>query len=216
MSNISNVVSNEALKLTDETLSAHQREVFDSYIDRINNIIESHQCFRMEIAEQVVLLKEELFGKGFDPSAYEERFVLLAVGKRLGFSPNTLVNWVNVFLTFRVVEGDTANKEYVDLGFHEKLRITNEIRVRKKKPTEALKEHFANKSDPLKKRLYYLERYVNSALSCSRNIEETPSLSLSNPQRVMLEDFKSKLGLTIEIVDKILTKKSSVILRRQK
>jgi hypothetical protein len=193
------VVSNPVL--TEASLNDAQRQTFDLYVDRINNIIEANEAFRMEIAEQIVALKENLFGGKFELGGYEERFVILGIAKRVGFDPNSLSNWVKVYLTFLSV--DHTGLAYQDLGFNEKLMIVNRIKVHKKKPTEAIKEYYTDKADPIKKTIFYLERYLRQTLSSARALEEIKR-PLSEAQKVSLSEYKTKLKITVEILDRLL------------
>ncbi len=171
-----------------DSLTLKQKKIFNTYIDEINSFIELNKSFRMEIAQYVVKIKEEMFSKGFEISGYEEIFVILNVAKRIDFTHGCIKNWVKVYLSVRDNDEVSSTAEYQSLSISEKLQVANDIKRNKRKASEAVKEHYANKNDPIKKKVFYLERYIGHSLATSRGLETLArELDISDKQKVILK-----------------------------
>ncbi len=182
--------------LSIDGLSKSQKAIFEKGVDQINNFIELNKSFRMEIAKYIVELKEEMFGGGFDMSGYEENFVILNLTKRIDFTVSCLKQWVKVYLSVAGNEKVSESSEYKALSITEKLQVADQIKKGHKKATEIVKEHYANKNDPVKKSLFYIERYLKAVASSSRMFEEAVfNNDLSAKEKATVENFIAQLDI---------------------
>jgi hypothetical protein len=181
-------------------LSSFQLDLIDQCVSRLSQIIQDADEFRNLIATEIINLKAECFGGHFDLRGYEERFLLFHISDKIGFSVQTLRNWIAVLLS---VDGADI-LGYDELGFGEKLAVVRDIRQNKKKATEAIKDHYADKSDPVKKKIFYLERYLGQSLSTARSLEEL-SFKPTAHQKEIIDSFKVKLKLTLDLIERIGT-----------
>ncbi len=187
------------------SLSTKQQRIFKLRLEEINAFVDLNEGFRMEIASRIVALKEEIFGGPFNLSSYEEGFVIMHVSRRVDFGISTLRSWIRVFLSVRDCAKVASSRDYKKLSITERVQIAGEISRNKKKATTALKEHLANKDDPIKKKFFYLERYVSSALSTSRGLELAAHGKTLSPQQVaIMGDLVNQIELTKENLMRLL------------
>lgn len=181
-------------------LSVLEIKLIEDCIERIQSIIEASE-FREAVSEQVVNLKKQLFGGEFDTSGFEENYLMRKIAERIGFSFGSLRSWVVVFISDKpsVV---SEIESYNDLSFTEKLSVVRDIKQNNKKVTQAIKDHYADKANPVKKKLYYLERYSGHVLATSRSLEEL-CFKPSKEQLEILETLKTKLGLALDLLNRV-------------
>jgi hypothetical protein len=183
--------------VVETSLSKHQLSLIDECIERIAAMVFEADEFRNAIAQEVVDVKREVFGGEFDISGYQEKFLIQRIAEAIGLTPNALRNWVSVLIS--VDHRVSQTKDYEDLSFTERLSVVRDIKLNKKKATEAVKDHYADKSNPVKKKIYYLERYISNVLSTARGLEDL-SFRPSNHQREMIASFKDRIELAAKII----------------
>ena len=188
-------------KEINQSITKRQLSLIDAGIKKISLLVEDSEEFRKSIAIAVIELKLEVFGgKGFDFSGYEESFLLRRVSSAIGFTTCSLKNWISVFNGLETKKVAASVTCYNDLTFTDKLAVVREIRQNKKKPTEAIKEFYSDKNDPVKRKIFYLERYVNTGLATARGLEEL-NVKLTKSQI----DIIDSLTIKLKVLSKILS-----------
>lgn len=192
------------LKQVKSSISDHQISLIDEGIKEIALIINDASEFRKQIAEAVVELKRKVFGgKDFSFSGYEENFLLNRVADAIGFTTASLKNWISVLDGVDNNRSATQVSFFDELTFTDKLAVMREIRQNKKKTTEAIKDFYSDKKNPVKRRVYYLERYVNSCLATARGLEDLCP-KLTKTQTEIIGDLNKKILILRKILSNLV------------
>lgn len=178
---------------------------FKKAVAEIQALLGFSDDFRMRVCSVIVSLKEDLYGGGFSVRGSQERFLVSVISDRIGLTHRCLFAWLDVYQQLQDTPSLSKSVDFNQLSFSEKTSVVKDIRVNKKKFTAAVKDHYASKDDPVKKKIFYLERYVRSALSTVRGLSDLdPTLSL--PQIEIINSFKKQSMETTKIINEILVK----------